>query len=236
MNPSRQRAWLALEIGPLWHLRRRAAPSAAHAMPDASVLRTAAPLSAGDLFLLPDAGARWLFIGPADSRQHPQAEADSLHLLAQMMAAIGLRPGELSHVAIQRPPAQRIPAMDFAGRPADAVSGAAAFLPQIDALAPRVIVALGEDTARLLLRAEVPFAGLRTRPHSWRGLRSAVPVVVTWHPRALLELPQRKAQAWHDLCRARDIVDRPDVSRPGAGRPDVDPPGATAPDGGGATK
>lgn len=229
MNPSQQRAWLALDIGPVWRLRRSLGPARPTAeLPefiDAAASEAAGPKTAGpenaepgsgewqnvepqnaeprkaepgnvpedrpaDFFLLPDADGRWLFVGattPGSEEgggpDEAPAGAGPMRLLAQMLAATGLRPGEVHHLPTG------------AG-----LSG------HIGALAPQLIVALGTEAARLLLQADASLASLRTQPHAWRLPDTTIPLVVTWHPAALLAMPQRKAQAWEDLCRARAIA------------------------------
>lgn len=214
MNSSRQRAWLALDIGPVWRLRRPlgpVCPAAGSTQPiGEAMVEAAGPGKTGpgkadrgraepgktpenlptDFFLLSDAGGRWLFVGATlpggeevGGQGDEQAGAGPMRLLAQMLAATGLRPGEVHHM------------------PAGAgLSG------HIAALAPQLIVALGAEAARLLLQADMSFSSLRTQSHVWRSPDATIPLVVTWHPAALLAMPQRKAQAWEDLCRARAIA------------------------------
>lgn len=195
MNPSQQRAWLALDIGPIWRLRRPLGPVRSGADVQAFIGEAVveervaedkvAEASVQDFFLLPDATGRWLFIGALsmDVRVDEQAGAEPMRLLRQMLAATGLQSGEVQH----------------------AVAGAG-LSGRIEALAPQLIIALGEEAVRLLLKLDTPFASLRTQPHSWRSSTATIPLVATWHPSTLLSMPQRKAQAWEDLCRARTIV------------------------------
>jgi hypothetical protein len=65
--------------------------------------------------------------------------------------------------------------------------------------AAKVIVALGDAAAQQLLGTSGDLSGLRGAVHRHAG----IPVVATHHPAALLQAPERKAQAWEDLVLAR---------------------------------
>lgn len=244
MNLSQQRAWLALDIGPIWRRRRpaqrvhsaaTAAPPVEEAAPVETVRgRAVAAVTADDFFLLPDTTGRWLFVGaatPADAGA--EHAADPMRLLMQMLAATGLCPGELHHVRGDRcrgdvEPArigaQPDTAHRAAGSKASGFPAEAALASRIETLRPQLIIALGEAAARLLLQVDTPFASLRMQSHAWRPHDAAIPLLVTWHPAALLELPQRKAQAWEDLCCARELSARlaGSTAADGAGRSAAD--------------
>ena len=78
-------------------------------------------------------------------------------------------------------------------------------LQQIDAVRPRVIVALGAFAARTLLRSDEPISRLRGRVFDFRGAR----LIPTFHPSFLLRSPDRKREAWDDLKRARALLGAP---------------------------
>lgn len=84
-----------------------------------------------------------------------------------------------------------------------------AFLRQEIALVqPRIILAMGRFANQVLLAAQpelatAPLGKVRGSVHSFGG----VPVVVTYHPKALLRNTQDKAKAWADLCLAADTVE-----------------------------
>ncbi len=76
-------------------------------------------------------------------------------------------------------------------------------LRQLDLIDPRVVVAFGTFAARTLLGTRETLGRLRGRPHTFRGR----PVVVTYHPAALLRNRRWTRPAWADLQLARRIVD-----------------------------
>ena len=145
----------------------------------------------------------WLFVGEA-----PGADEDASgepfvgqagRLLDNMLAAIGLRRGEAAFIANIlkcRPPGNRDP------EPAEAAACLPYLHRQIALLRPRLIVALGKVAATGLLGGAPSLASLRGRIHDCRG----TPLVVTYHPAALLRTPAGTASAWEDLCLARDTM------------------------------
>ena len=78
-----------------------------------------------------------------------------------------------------------------------------AFAVQAQALAPRIVLAMGPLAAQSLLQSTEPLGKLRGRAvpmAAWGG----VPVVATYHPAYLLRNPADKARAWADLCLAAE--------------------------------
>ena len=75
---------------------------------------------------------------------------------------------------------------------------------QIELIRPKVIVALGATAAETLLQVRRSLAELRGRVHSYRG----TPLVVTYHPAALLRNPNWKKPTWDDIRIARQLLDR----------------------------
>jgi len=66
---------------------------------------------------------------------------------------------------------------------------------QIDAVRPRVIVALGATAVETLLGKNQSMGSLRGQWHEFHG----IPLMVTYHPAFLLRDPNRKPEAWADL-------------------------------------
>jgi DNA polymerase len=66
---------------------------------------------------------------------------------------------------------------------------------QIEILRPRLIIALGGVAADVLLGRADAVARLRARVHRLGG----IPLVVTYHPAAMLRKPEYKRPAWEDL-------------------------------------
>ena len=76
---------------------------------------------------------------------------------------------------------------------------------QIELVKPRVILALGLSAAQALLTTKDSLGKLRGREHRFHG----IPVIVTYHPAALLRNPAWKRPTWEDVQLARRILDRP---------------------------
>jgi DNA polymerase len=121
-------------------------------------------------------------------------------LLDKMLAAIEC-PREavfIANIVKCRPPQNRPPLPEEA----------AACLPylhrQIALVRPSVILALGGSAASYLLGAKGTLGSMRGKVHSYGG----IPVVVTYHPAALLRNPNWKKPTWDDVRVARQLLDR----------------------------
>jgi DNA polymerase len=68
---------------------------------------------------------------------------------------------------------------------------------------PAVILAMGNTAAQSLLANEQSLGALRNRLHRFRG----IPVIVTYHPAALLRNPNWKRPTWDDVRIARRLLD-----------------------------
>ena len=75
---------------------------------------------------------------------------------------------------------------------------------QIDAIRPRVLVALGKFSAQCLLRSDAPIGALRGRWHEYQGVR----LMPTFHPAYLLRDPRQKKVVWDDLQMVMKELDR----------------------------
>ncbi|MCA9512752.1 MAG: uracil-DNA glycosylase [Myxococcales bacterium] len=73
---------------------------------------------------------------------------------------------------------------------------------QIDAVAPRVIVALGKPATSLLLGRDVSITRVRGTWQEYRG----IPVMPTFHPAFVLRqyTPENRRHVWNDLRAALD--------------------------------
>ena len=112
-------------------------------------------------------------------------------LLNNMISAMGLKREDvyIANVVKCRPPGNRTPEKDEC----DVCSPF--LLRQIEAIKPKVIVALGAVAAKNLLAVNDSMANLRGRWYDFRGARLAV----TYHPAYLLRDPRQKKEAWKDL-------------------------------------
>lgn len=73
---------------------------------------------------------------------------------------------------------------------------------QIELINPRLIVTLGRFASSSLLRTKAALGSLRDEIHNYNN----VPLVVTYHPAALLRNPQLKKSAWEDLKKIRAFL------------------------------
>lgn len=122
-------------------------------------------------------------------------------LLTKMILAINLERDQvyIANVIKCRPPGNRNPEPDE-------IATCEPFLfQQIDAIRPRVIVALGAFAAKTLLRTDESISRLRGRIYDFRGAR----LIPTFHPSFLLRSPDRKRDAWEDLKTARALLTAP---------------------------
>lgn len=126
-------------------------------------------------------------------------------LLTKMIEAINLRRDAvyIANVIKCRPPGNRNPEPDE-------IATCEPFLfQQIQAINPKVIVALGSFAAKTLLRSDDTISRLRGRIYDFRGAK----LIPTFHPSFLLRSPDRKRDAWEDLKKARALLTGP-VTRP----------------------
>jgi len=118
--------------------------------------------------------------------------------LTQIIEAIGLTREQvyIANVIKCRPPQNRNPEPDE-------VDTCEPFLfRQIDAIAPKVIVALGTFAARSLLKTADPISRLRGRVYAYRGAQ----LVPTFHPAFLLRNPSSRREVWEDMKKVRALL------------------------------
>ncbi len=126
------------------------------------------------------------FVGPAGE------------LLTKILAAIDL-PRErvfICNVVKCRPPENRQPQYDE-------IAACVPYLfRQIELLKPQVILAMGGTAAQTVLNTKQSLGALRNQIHRFRG----IPVIVTYHPAALLRNPHWKKPTWDDVRIARRLI------------------------------
>jgi DNA polymerase len=104
-----------------------------------------------------------------------------------------------------RPPGNRTPHADEAFTCRPFLDG------QIDAVRPKVIVALGKPAASLLLGRDVSITRIRGVWHDYRG----IPLMPTFHPAFVLRqyTPEVRRKVWDDLraalARVRELAHYP---------------------------
>lgn len=126
-------------------------------------------------------------------------------LLDRLLLSIGLPRTAvyICNVLKSRPPRNRDPL------PAEVAACAPFLMRQLALIRPDVIVAFGAFAARTLLDVKSPLGRLRGRPHRFAGY----PVIVTYHPAALLRNPGWVRPTWEDLQIVRRMLDGDAESR-----------------------
>jgi DNA polymerase len=121
-------------------------------------------------------------------------------LLDLMLASIGLSRRDsvyICNVIKCRPPGNRNPAPDE-------IATCSPFLrKQIELVKPEALLAVGSFSAQLLTATEKPIGRLRGEVYSYEG----VPLVITYHPAALLRNPGWSRAAWDDLQLLRQVME-----------------------------
>jgi len=120
-------------------------------------------------------------------------------LLTKILGAIDLTREQvfICNVLKHRPPGNRNP------RPEEVEACSPYLIRQLGLIKPKVIVAFGTFAAQTLLNTKTPIGQLRGLVHKYHG----IPLVVTYHPAALLRNPAWKRPTWEDVKLARRILD-----------------------------
>ena len=165
----------------------------------------------------------WMVVGdPPDEEEDyagaPFAGQDGV-LLSHMLRALGLlraNPLPAQAAAVAAPAARRAyvshvlkcrPAHGAIPQASDLAQCATYLQREIALAQPKMILAMGRFANQVLLGetpalATLPLGKLRGSVHSYHG----IPVVVTYHPKALMRNGADKAKAWADLCLARQAL------------------------------
>jgi DNA polymerase len=120
-------------------------------------------------------------------------------LLTKILGAIDLTREQvfICNVLKHRPPGNRNP------RPEEVEACSPYLIRQLELINPKVIVAFGTFAAQTLLNTKTPLGQLRGLVHRYHG----IPLIVTYHPAALLRNPAWKRPTWEDVKLARRILD-----------------------------
>lgn len=126
-------------------------------------------------------------------------------LLDRILAAVDLDRNSLyiANIVKCRPPGNRAPTAveaEICGR---------ILQRQIDAMDPGVILVLGASAARYILDTGRGIGVLRGEFHRWRD----IPVLVTYHPAALLRSPALKRPVWEDMKMFRSFLNAAGLPR-----------------------
>ena len=146
--------------------------------------------------------AELMFVGEAPGADEDEQGVPFVgragQLLTKIIEAIGLTRDDvyIANVIKCRPPGNRNPEPDE-------VAECEPFLfRQIDAIKPKVIVALGTFAAKALLKSDLPISRLRGQFYEYRGAK----LLPTFHPAFLLRSPDRKRDVWEDMKKVRAVL------------------------------
>ncbi len=147
--------------------------------------------------------ARLMFVGEGPGATEDETGRPFVgqagELLNKILGSIGIERQAvfIANIVKCRPPQNRKPLPDES----------AACIPylhrQIALVRPKVLVALGGTAAESLLGVKKTLGDLRNKVHRYHG----IPLVVTYHPAALLRNPNWKKPTWDDVRIARQLLD-----------------------------
>jgi DNA polymerase len=128
-------------------------------------------------------------------------------LLNNMISAMGIRREDvyIANIVKCRPPGNRTPERE------ECETCSPFVLRQIEAVKPKIIVALGAVAAKTLLGINDAIGNLRGNIYDFKNTKLAV----TYHPAYLLRDPRQKKEAWKDLQMVMNYLGMPLPSRAG---------------------
>lgn len=120
-------------------------------------------------------------------------------LLNDILKAIDLEREEvyICNILKCRPPGNRDPL------PAEVEQCEPYLHKQLEIMKPKIMLALGRVAAQTLLRTKKSLTQMRAEKHEYQG----IPLVVTYHPAALLRNPNWKRPTWEDVQKFRTMYD-----------------------------
>lgn len=120
-------------------------------------------------------------------------------LLTKILESVKLSREEvfITNVVKHRPPGNRNPT------PLEVEACSPYLIRQLELIKPKVIIAFGNFAAQTLLNTKDGIGKLRGTVHTYHG----TPLVVTYHPAALLRNPNWKRPTWEDVKLARRVLD-----------------------------
>lgn len=145
-----------------------------------------------------------MFIGEAPGRDEDLQGVPFVgrggQLLDKILAAIEFTREEvyIGNILKCRPPNNRDP------QPDEMMTCFPHLLEQIRLIKPKIICALGRISAQALLQTSTPLGKLRKKWHEFEG----IPLIVTYHPAALLRFQAYKKDCWEDIQMLREKYDQ----------------------------
>ena len=119
--------------------------------------------------------------------------------LDKWIPSIGLKRTDcfIANVVKCRPPQNREP------RPEEIAACLPYLVKQIRQVRPRTICCLGRIAAQTLLQTTSSLGALRGKVYSWQG----IPLVVTYHPSAVLRETELRKPVWEDLKLLKSLLE-----------------------------
>jgi DNA polymerase len=233
LDVRRAALWRAMDLGPIYLLRREGAAATDEANVAPIAIDRAAQIARLEWHELSievagcracslcetrkqtvlgvgNVHAEWMLIGEApgaeeDARGEPFV-GQAGRLLDNMLASIGLtREGETPKSVYIANVLKCRPPGNRNPQPEEVGKCEPFLLRQIELVNPAVIVVMGRFAAQSLLGTDASIASLRGRWHRITVAGRQIPVVVTYHPAYLLRNLADKAKSWADLCLAREV-------------------------------
>jgi DNA polymerase len=149
--------------------------------------------------------AELLFIGEApgadEDEQGEPFVGRAGQLLTKIIEAMGFQREEvyIANVLKCRPPNNRVP------EPGEVANCLPYLLAQIDAIQPKVMVALGATAVRSLLDVQLGITKMRGNWYTFHN----IPIMPTFHPAYLLRNPAAKREVWEDMKTVLAKLGRP---------------------------
>jgi DNA polymerase len=147
--------------------------------------------------------ARLILIGEAPGEEEDRVGEPFVgkagQLLDRILAAIDFERDEvfIANILKCRPPQNRDPMEEEIRQCMPHLLG------QIEIIRPRIILTLGRVAAQGLLATSESLTRLRGREHCFHN----IPMLVTYHPAALLRNPEWKRHTWEDVKQLRYMYD-----------------------------
>ena len=137
--------------------------------------------------------------GADEDRQGEPFVGAAGKLLTKILEAINLSREDvyICNILKSRPPGNRRP------EPSEIEACIPYLYKQLDLIKPRFILALGLTAAKSLTGTSKAMKDLRGTVHEWHG----IPMIITYHPAALLRNPQWKRPTWEDVQLLRRLYD-----------------------------
>jgi len=149
-----------------------------------------------------------VFVGEAPGRDEDlKGEpfvGEAGQLLTKIIQAMGLAREDvyICNVLKCRPPNNRNPQQEE-------IEACQPFLlRQLQAISPKIIIALGTFAAQTLLGTRAPISQLRGQIHDYHG----IPLMPTFHPAFLLRDPGKKREVWDDMKQVLKLLGREPVA------------------------